>query len=162
MSTKTSLLYGLNSSMNLKLNSKTSTNNNEQEWHLINATCSGPTSSSTYLTLKNMLDKLDTPKKMLKPLIYSSMDYPPEYWQMYLNLHTLRDMRIPNKKQLTPLNPLLLQSIPIFSSPTQYPIGTLTHDTARDPSATSATGATSSSSSASSATTIPCPLTTIS
>ena len=53
-----------------------------------------------------MPDKLDTPKGTLKPLTYSSKDYPPEYWQMYSNLHMLRDMKTPNKKQSTPLNPL--------------------------------------------------------
>ena len=52
-----------------------------------------------------MLDKLDTPKAMLKPPTYSSKDFPPEYWQMYSNLHTLRDTKIPNKKQSMPLNP---------------------------------------------------------
>ena len=48
MSIKTSLSYGLNSLMNLKLNSKISTNNNEPEWHLTSAKCNGPTSPSIY------------------------------------------------------------------------------------------------------------------
>ena len=52
-----------------------------------------------------MLDKLDTPKEMLKPPIYSSKDFPSEYWQIYSNLCMLRDMKIPNKKQSMPLNP---------------------------------------------------------
>ena len=53
-----------------------------------------------------MLDKLDTHKETPKPLTYSSKNFPPEYWQMYSNLCMLRDTKIPNKKQLTPLNPL--------------------------------------------------------
>ena len=52
-----------------------------------------------------MLDKLDTHKEMPKQLIYSSKNFPPEYLQMYSNLHMLRDMKTPNKKQSTPLNP---------------------------------------------------------
>ena len=103
---KTSLSYGPNSSTSLKLNSKTSTNNNEQGWHSTSATCSGPTSPNMYPTLKNTLDKLDTHKEMLRPLIYSSKDFPPEYWQIYSNLHMLGDRKIPNKKQSMPLNPL--------------------------------------------------------
>ena len=53
-----------------------------------------------------MLDKQDTPKEMPKPPIYSSKDFPPEYWQMYSNLLTLRDTKTPNKKQSMPPNPL--------------------------------------------------------
>ena len=49
-----------------------------------------------------MLDKLDTPKEMPKQPTYSSKDFPPEYWQTYSNLLTLRDMKIPNKKQSMP------------------------------------------------------------
>ena len=49
-----------------------------------------------------MLDKLDTPKEMPKQPIYSSKDFPPEYWQMYSNLLTLKDTKTPSKKQLTP------------------------------------------------------------
>ena len=52
-----------------------------------------------------MLNKLDTLKETPKPLTYSSKDFPPEYWQMYSNLCMLRDTKIPNKKQSTPLNP---------------------------------------------------------
>ena len=103
-STKTSLLYGPNSLTSLKPSSKTSINNNVPEWPLTSAAYSGHTSPSTYLTLKNMLDKLDTPKEMPKPPTYSSKDFPPEYWQMYSNLHMLRDIRIPNKRQSSPLN----------------------------------------------------------
>ena len=91
--------------MSLKPNSKTSMNNNEPEWRSTNAICSGPTSHNTYLTLKNTLDKLDIPKGMLNPPIYSSKDCPLEYLQMYSNLHMLRDTRIPNKKLSMPLNP---------------------------------------------------------
>ena len=54
--------------MSLKLNSKTSTNNNKQEWCSTNAPCSGPTSPNTYPTLKNTLDKLDTLKELPKLL----------------------------------------------------------------------------------------------
>ena len=51
-----------------------------------------------------MLDKPDILKETLKPLTCSSKDCPPEYWQMYSNLHMLRDMKIPNKKLSMPLN----------------------------------------------------------
>ena len=60
-----------------------------------------------------MLDKPGTPKEMLKQPTYSSKDFPPEYWQMYSNLRTLRDIKIPNKKQSTPLNPSSY-SMPLF------------------------------------------------
>ena len=105
MSIKTSLSYGPNSLTSSKPSFKTLINNNVPEWYLTSAACSGHISPSTYPTLKNTLDKLDTPKAMPKPPIYSSKDFPPEYWQMYSNLHTLRDTKIPNKKQSTPLNP---------------------------------------------------------
>ena len=49
-----------------------------------------------------MLDKPDTPKETLKQPTCSSKDFPPEYWQMYSNLCTLRDTKIPNKKQSMP------------------------------------------------------------
>ena len=104
-SIKTSLLYGPNSLTSSKPSFKTSINNNVPEWLSTSAACSGHISPSTYPTLKNTLDKLDTPKKMLKLPIYSSKDFPPEYWQMYSNLCTLRDTKIPNKKQSMPLNP---------------------------------------------------------
>ena len=52
-----------------------------------------------------MLNKLDTPKEMLKLQTYSSKDFPPEYWQMYLNLRTLTDTKISNKKQSMPPSP---------------------------------------------------------
>ena len=55
----------------------------------------------------------DTPKATLKQPTCSSKDFPPEYWQMYSNLRTLRDMKIPNKKQSTPLNPSSY-SMPLF------------------------------------------------
>ena len=51
-----------------------------------------------------MLDKLNTPKETPRQPIYSSKDFPPEYWQMYSNLLTLRDTKIPSKKQSTPPN----------------------------------------------------------
>ena len=100
-STKTSPLYGPNSSTNSKPSSKISTNNNEPGWHSTNAACSGRTSPSTYPTLKNMLDRPDTPRETPKQPTYSSKDFPPEYWQMYSNLLTLRDTKIPSKKQST-------------------------------------------------------------
>ena len=41
-------------------------------------------------------------QEMLKPQTCFSKDFLPEYWQMYSNLCTLRDMKIPNKKQSMP------------------------------------------------------------
>ena len=52
-----------------------------------------------------MLDKPDIPKETLKQPTCSSKDFPPEYWQMYLNLRTLRDTKTPNKKQSMPPSP---------------------------------------------------------
>ena len=49
-----------------------------------------------------MLDKPDTLKEMPKQPIYSSKDFPPEYWQTYSNLLMLKDTKIPNKKQSMP------------------------------------------------------------
>ena len=105
MSTKTSLSFGPSSSMSSKPSSKISTNSSEPEWHSTNVACSGHTSPNTYPTLKSTFDKLDTHKETPKQPTYSSKDFPPEYWQMYSNLLTLRDTKIPNKKQSTLPNP---------------------------------------------------------
>ena len=77
-------------------------------------------------------------------------------------LRSLPVLRVLQLRLVTWGSHQMLQSTPIFSSFTQYSIGTSARDTTRDLSATSATAATSSSSSARSATTTPCSPTTIS
>ena len=98
-------LSGLNSLTSLKLNSKTQTSSNEEELPSKNAICDGPTSLSTSPTLKSLLGKPDTPKEMLKPLIYSSKDSLPESSQTSSNPPMPWDIMQLNRRPLKPPKP---------------------------------------------------------
>ena len=101
----TSLLCGPSSSMNLKPSSKTPTSNSKEELPSKSVVCNGPILPNTLPTLRNLPDKQDIPKKMLKPLTYSSKDSLPESSLMSSNPSMLWDIMQLNRRPLKPPKP---------------------------------------------------------
>jgi hypothetical protein len=109
----TSQMYGTNSYMNLEVNSKIPTSNNDPKWNSKSLGCNFCTLKSISQNLRTSADKQDIPKAAKKPSTSSLEDSLEKFWLMSSNhpLSIIMTTSKPKLSNLLNLTSFLMQSL---------------------------------------------------